>query len=247
MKIISDFHIHSKYSRATSKSLDIKNLVKYAKIKGVGLLGTGDFTHALWLSELKQSLREDGSGFMMDESGFPFMLTSEISSIYKDGGKCRRIHNIMLCPSFEIAEQVNHALERRGVNLKSDGRPICGVSCPELVEIIKGVDRRVELIPAHIWTPWFSLFGSMSGFDSVEECFKDQAKHIFALETGLSSDPAMNWRISELDKYALVSNSDAHSFWPWRIGREANIFEMNKVTYDEFMKILKEKDPKKLY
>ena len=245
MKVISDFHIHSRYSRATSKQLDIPNLVKYAKIKGIGLLGTGDFTHGLWLKELKEQLKEDGSGFMYDSSGFPFMLSAEISSIYKDGGKVRRIHNIILAPSFGAAEQINEALEKRGVNLKSDGRPICGISCPELVEITKSVERRAEIIPAHIWTPWFSLFGSMSGFDSVEECFKDQTKHIFALETGLSSDPAMNWRLSQLDKYALVSNSDSHSFWPWRIGREANVFDVDRLTYDGFIKTMKEKDPKR--
>jgi len=245
MKVISDFHIHSRYSRATSKQLDVPNLVKYAKIKGIGLLGTGDFTHGLWLKELKEQLKEDGSGFMHDSSGFPFMLSAEISSIYKDGGKVRRVHNVVLAPSFGTAEQINEALERRGVNLKSDGRPICGISCPELVEIIKSVDRRAEIIPAHIWTPWFSLFGSMSGFDSIEECFKDQTKHIFALETGLSSDPAMNWRLSQLDKYALVSNSDSHSFWPWRIGREANVFEMDRLTYDDFIKVMKEKDQKR--
>jgi len=245
MKVISDFHIHSRYSRATSNQLNIPNLAKYAKIKGLDLLGTGDFTHAVWLNELKNELKEDGSGFLFDPSGFPFVLSAEISSIYKDGGKVRRIHNVLLAPSIEVAEQVNAALEKRGVNLKSDGRPICGIKCPELVEILKGVDKSVEIIPAHIWTPWFSLFGSMSGFDSVEECFKDQAKHIFALETGLSSDPAMNWRLSQLDRFALVSNSDSHSFWPWRIGREANVFEMDKLSYDEFIKIMKEKDPKR--
>jgi uncharacterized protein (TIGR00375 family) len=245
MKVISDFHIHSRFSRATSKQLNVANLTKYAKVKGIDLLGTGDFTHAEWLKELKEQLKEDGSGFLRDGSGFPFLLTGEISSIYKDGGRVRRIHNILLSPSIEVSEQINDALEKRGVNLKSDGRPICGVNCPELVEIIKGVDARAEVIPAHIWTPWFSLFGSMSGFDTVEECFKDQTKHIFALETGLSSDPAMNWRLSQLDRYALVSNSDSHSFWPWRIGREANVFEMGRVTYDEFIRILKEKDPKR--
>lgn len=636
MKVISDFHIHSRFSRATSKQLDVRNLVRYAKIKGLNLLGTGDFTHAEWLKELKEQLEEDGSGFLQDNStGFPFILTGEVSSIYKDGGKVRRIHNILLTPSIETAEQINEAFEKKGVNLKSDGRPICGINCPELVETIKSVDKRNELIPAHCcppseklfcidgiknicdvrigdtiithknrwkmvtktykrkyqgklikikpfyfrigtkatpehpffaitkkncpstggfcksacgssntcarkfyknykpewvqakdlrnsdilvfprfnkknkdvnhinvssitkfklpktriqinkdfcrllgyflaegytnsrdaimfclsgndaiedvktivsellginrfkerirpeykgteiiiyskalvdifkqlcysnkrrtsidkslnqsflwlpqskqveilkgwwygdrgystsenlinqmkiiclrlgiipsirvyskeehakrihrigkreikanhdlfhvnnlsffrdeyellksamfkkfstkigrrhgwiddeyvyipirdiedieyddfvynlevdgdnsyttlnscvhncWTPWFSLFGSMSGFDTIEECFKDQTKHIFALETGLSSDPAMNWRLSMLDKYALVSNSDSHSFWPWRIGREANVFEMEKLTYDEFIKIIKEKDPKR--
>jgi uncharacterized protein (TIGR00375 family) len=244
MKVIADLHIHSRYSRATSSRLNIPNLVKYARIKGLSLLGTGDFTHHAWLSELKEDLREDGSGILKDESGFQFILTSEISSIYKDGGKVRRIHNIIHAPSIEVAEQVNDELRKKGVNLDSDGRPICGIHCPELVEILKGVDKRCEIIPAHIWTPWYSLFGSMSGFDAIEDCFKDQTKHIFALETGLSSDPAMNWRISALDRFALVSNSDSHSFWPWRIGREANVFELGELTYDSLFKAIKEKDPK---
>ena len=245
MKVISDFHIHSRYSRATSARLDIPNLIKYGRMKGLNLLGTGDFTHPLWLKELEEQLEDDGSGFLLDSSGFPFILSAEISSIYSEGGKVRKIHNVLLAPSVEVAGQVNDALGKRGVNLKSDGRPICGIRCPELVEILKGVDKRVEIIPSHIWTPWFSLFGAMSGFDSVEECFKDQTRHIFALETGLSSDPSMNWRLSQLDRFALVSNSDSHSFWPWRIGREANVFEMAKLTYDEFIKTMREKDPKK--
>ncbi len=245
MKVISDFHIHSRFSRATSKQLTIPNLSRYARIKGLDLLGTGDFTHAMWLKELRENLTEDGSGFLKDSSGFPFMLSSEISSIYSEGGRVRKIHNIMLAPSLAAAEQINESLGKRGVNLKSDGRPICGIRCPELVELVKEADNRAQVIPAHIWTPWFSLFGSMSGFDRIEDCFKDQTKHIFALETGLSSDPAMNWRLSQLDRFALVSNSDSHSFWPWRIGRESNVFEMKTLSYDEFIRIMKDKDPKK--
>ncbi len=245
MEIIADFHIHSRYSRATSKQITIENLAKYARIKGLGLLGTGDFTHPLWLSELKGQLSEDGTGVLRTNDGFGFVLTTEISSIYKHGGKVRKIHNIIFAPDFGAAEQLNESLRKEGVNLDSDGRPICGIHCPELVEIVKGVDKRCEVIPAHIWTPWFSLFGSMSGFDSVEECFQDQTKHIFALETGLSSDPAMNWRISALDRFTLVSNSDSHSFWPWRIGREANVFELKNVTYDSIFRVIKEKDPKR--
>jgi len=245
MRVIADLHIHSRYSRATSSRINIENLVKYARIKGIGLLGTGDFTHPSWLGELKEDLTEDDSGILRDKSGFPFILTSEISSIYKDGGRVRRIHNIIHAPGFGVADQINEALRKRGVNLDSDGRPICGIHCPELVDIVRGVDSRCEIIPAHVWTPWFSLFGSMSGFDSVEECFKDQTKHIFALETGLSSDPAMNWRLSALDRYALVSNSDAHSFWPWRIGREANVFELPEATYEGIFSAIREKDPKR--
>jgi len=245
MKVISDFHIHSKYSRATSAQLDIANLVKYARIKGLGLLGTGDFTHPLWLKDLKEGLQEDGSGLPRDRTGFPFVLSAEVSSIYSDGGNVRRIHNVLLAPSFEVVDQINEALQRKGANLKSDGRPICGIRCPDLVETLKSIDDSIEIIPAHAWTPWFSLFGSMSGFDRIEDCYKDQTRHIHALETGLSSDPAMNWRLSQLDRFALVSNSDSHSFWPWRIGREANVFEMSGLSYGEFIGIMKEKDPEK--
>ncbi len=244
MEIISDFHIHSRFSRATSKEITINNLVKYAKIKGLNLLGTGDFTHPLWLKELKENLKEDGSGILKTEGGFPFMLQAEIANIYTQGGRGRRIHNIILAPSFEVVDQINSELSKRG-RLDYDGRPIFGFSCIELVEMMMGISRDIEIIPAHAWTPWFSIFGSKSGFDSVEECFGDKSKFIHALETGLSSDPAMNWRLSSLDKYALVSNSDSHSFWPWRIGREANVFEMEIVEYSEFIKIIRENNPKK--
>jgi uncharacterized protein (TIGR00375 family) len=240
MKIIADLHIHGRFSRATSTQLTIPNLVKYARIKGIGLLGTGDCLHPIWLSELKSQLTEDGTGILKDKDGFGFVLSAEISSIYSQGGKARRVHNIILLKNFEVADQVIEALEKRKVNLKSDGRPICGIPCPELVELIMGVDREAEVIPAHVWTPWFSVFGSESGFDTIEECFKDQAKNIHALETGLSSDPAMNWRLSSLDKYALLSFSDSHSFWPWRIGREATAFDVN-MDYNRIINAIRTK------
>lgn len=239
MRVIADLHIHSKYSRATSTRLDIENLEKYARIKGLDLMGTGDFTHPKWLSELKKGLREDGTGILKTENNFPFLLSGEISLIYTQGGKGRKVHNILLAPSFEIVEQVNEALLKRG-RTDYDGRPIFGMSCIDFAEMIKEISKDIEIIPAHCWTPWFGLFGSMSGFDSVEECFKDQTKHIFALETGLSSDPLMNWRLSSLDKYSLVSFSDLHSFWPWRIGREATIFEI-ELTYKNIINALREK------
>jgi uncharacterized protein (TIGR00375 family) len=244
MKVISDLHIHGRFSQATSKSLDIPNLVKYGRIKGLNLLGTGDFTHPRWIEHLKSGLTEDGSGILKTQDGFSFLLQTEISLIYTQDGRGRKIHNIVLAPDFETADQITETLKKRG-RVDYDGRPIFGIPSPEFVEMMKSVDSRVEVIPAHAWTPWFSLFGSRSGFDSVEECFQDQTKHIFALETGLSSDPAMNWRLSPLDKYTLVSNSDAHSFWPWRIGREANVFEMQSLTYDTLISTIKEKDPKK--
>ena len=244
MRVVSDFHIHGRFSRATSKQLDIPSLEKWARVKGLDLLGTGDFTHPEWLKEIKGSLEEDGTGILKTKSGFNFILQTEISNIFTQDGKGRKVHNVILAPSIEVVEQIRAELLKIG-RLDYDGRPIFGMSCIRLVEMMKGIDRRIEVIPAHVWTPWFALFGSKSGFDSVEECFRDQARHIFALETGLSSDPAMNWRLSKLDKYALVSNSDCHSFWPWRIGREANVFEMDRLTYDGFIRVMKEKDPKR--
>jgi uncharacterized protein (TIGR00375 family) len=244
MEIVADFHLHSRFSRATSKEISIQNLVKYAKIKGLNLLGTGDFTHPAWIGELKGSLREDDSGILKDENGFSFILQAEIANIYSQDGRGRRIHNIILAPGFDVVDQINEELGKRG-RMDYDGRPIFGFSCTELVDIMMGISKDIEIIPAHVWTPWFSIFGSKSGFDSVEECFGEKSRFIHALETGLSSDPAMNWRLSGLDKYALVSNSDSHSFWPWRIGREANVFEMERPSYHELVNILREKDTKR--
>lgn len=244
MEIVSDFHLHSRFSRATSKDITLINLVKYAKIKGINLLGTGDFTHPLWIKELKENLKDDGTGILRTEDGFPFILQTEISSMYKQDDKGRRVHNVILAPSFDVVDQITSELGKRG-RLDYDGRPIFGISCIELAEIMMEISRDIEIIPAHAWTPWFSIFGSKSGFDSVEECFGDKSKHIHALETGLSSDPAMNWRVSGLDKYTLVSNSDLHSFWPWRMGREANVFDMEKMEYPELLRILREKDTKR--
>lgn len=241
MKIISDLHIHSRFSRATSSGLNIPNLVRYAKVKGVNLLGTGDFMHPVWLKELKNELKEDGTGVLKGQD-FSFILSTEISSIYKQDNAVKRIHNVILSPDFETVDQINDVLGKKGVNLEADGRPICGIRSPELVEMVKEIDQKNEVIPAHIWTPWFSLFGSKSGFDRIEDCFQDQTKNIFALETGLSSDPAMNWRLSSLDRFALVSFSDLHSFWPWRIGREATVFEMKDLTYDNLIKAIRTKE-----
>ncbi len=240
LRVVIDAHIHGRFSRATSKELTIPILEKYACIKGLNILGTGDFTHPVWLNELKQNLTEDGTGILKTKTGFNFVLQSEISLIYNQNKSLRKIHNIILAPSFEIVEQINSALLKWG-RLDYDGRPMFGRNCIELVELMKNISDEVEIIPAHIWTPWFSLFGSKSGFDSIKECFQDQTKHIHALETGLSSDPAMNWRLSALDKYTLISNSDSHSHWPWRIGRECNIFELKKLTYDEIINVLKTK------
>jgi len=238
MKIYADLHIHSKFSRATSKNLTIENLEKYARIKGLNLLGTGDFTHPKWLGILKEKLSEDGSGFLKTKSGFDFVLQAELSNMYRQDDKGRRVHNIILAPSFEIVEQINEVLAPRG-KLASDGRPIFSkMSCIELCELLFEISEKIEVIPAHIWTPWFSVLGSKSGFDSIEECYGEYSGKIHALETGLSSDPAMNWRLSKMDKFTLVSNSDAHSFWPWRIGRECNAFDI-EPSYDSLQRALK--------
>jgi len=245
MQIIADLHIHGPHSRGTSRSLTIQNLEKYARIKGLGMLGTGDFTHPLWLSEIKGNLVEDGSGVLKTGSGFSFILSAEVSNIYTEGEKARKIHNLILAPDLDTVAQINEFFSKH-CNLNSDGRPtFYRMTCPELVENLISISRDVVIIPAHAWTPWFGIFGSKSGFDSVEECFKDQARHIFALETGLSSDPAMNWRLSGLDKYSLISNSDAHSYWPWRIGREANVFELENPSYGDLIKAIRDRDERK--
>lgn len=238
MNYIADLHIHSRFSRACSTALDINNLEKWARIKGVNLLGTGDFTHPEWIKELKQNLTEDGSGVLKTKTDFPFILQTEISLIYTQAEKGRRIHNVVLAPNFEVVDQITEYLKKHG-RVDYDGRPIFKISCDNFLYDLRKISLDIEVIPAHIWTPWFSLFGSKSGFDSVHECFKDQEKYIHALETGLSSDPAMNWRLSQLDKYNLVSFSDLHSFWPWRMGREATIFDMKSLSYANLLRALR--------
>ena len=245
MKIIADLHIHSKYSRATSPQMDLESLDKWAKIKGIKVLATGDFTHPLWFKNLKEKLEPAEAGLYKlkkSDSGVRFILNVEISSIYSKNGKVRKIHNLIFSPSFEIAEKINTQLGWVG-NLKSDGRPILGLDSKELIKIVLNVSQDCFFVPCHIWTPWFSLFGSKSGFDSIEECFEDYSKYIYAGETGLSSDPAMNWRLSALDKIALISNSDAHS--PAKIGREANAFELKEINYSSIVEAIKAKDPQK--
>lgn len=258
MNVIADLQIHSRYSRACSQDLVPGNIAKWADKKGINVIGTGDFTHPLWLKELKEALAEIKPGLyqLKDPSATQageragksakayFLLSAEVSSIYKQGDKVRRIHNMILAPNFDAVDKIIAGLEKAGCNLKSDGRPITGVKCPDLVKIVLDADPRNVIIPAHAWTPHFGVFGSLSGFDSIEEAFGDQAKHIFAIETGLSSDPKMNWQISGLDKYTLVSNSDAHSLR--KLGREANVFEIpeEKLSYDEIIRVIKDKNPK---
>jgi len=240
MEFIADFHIHSKYSRATSRDMDIKHLAEWAKLKGITLMGTGDFTHHLWLEELKHSFEDCGNGLFKYADVY-FMLTAEVSSIYSKNGRTYRIHNLIFSPSFKSVDKINERLGRIG-NLASDGRPILGLDAAELARIVFDIDENCMIVPGHIWTPWFSVFGSMSGFDKIEDCFEKQTHKIFALETGLSSDPAMNWRLSALDRFTLISNSDSHS--PQKIGREANVFNC-QMDYKTIREVLKTKDQEK--
>ncbi|MDD5032822.1 MAG: endonuclease Q family protein [Candidatus Pacebacteria bacterium] len=240
MKIIADFHIHSKYSRAVSRDMVLANISKTAAKKGIQVMGTGDFTHPAWFDEIKKELKPAEEGlFKIKNDETRFMLTAEIANIYSKGGKTRRVHNVIFSPTIEAVEKINNKLNWIG-NLKSDGRPMLGLDSKKLLEIILDADPRCVLVPAHAWTPWFSIFGSMSGFDSIEECFDDLSGHIFAIETGLSSDPGMNWRLSALDKISLISNSDSHS--PSKIGREANVFDCD-LSYDGIFSVIKKTEP----
>jgi len=252
MQAIADLHIHSKYSRATSPQMEPVMLDLWAKKKGINIVGTGDFTHPVYFKELQEKLVEDGSGLLglkgssnekRVTSTVKFMLTTEIACIYKHGGKARRVHICVNAPSFESVKKINDELTRLKCNLRSDGRPIIGLSAKQLAEVCWSADEQVMIIPAHAWTPWFAIFGSKSGYDSIQECFEEYSSRIHAIETGLSSDPAMNWRLSQLDNITLISNSDAHS--PANLGREANVFDLQEVTYSEIKKIIETKDSKK--
>jgi DNA helicase-2/ATP-dependent DNA helicase PcrA len=246
MRIITDWHLHSRFSRACSAELTLENNALWCEKKGVNVLGTADFTHPAWFAEIQEKLVEAEPGLYRLKSGqygsMRYMMTTEVAQIYKRGGKTRRIHNIILAPSIESVAKVNAWLDDAGYNRKSDGRPILGLDSEELYKRLRGIDERIVMIPAHAWTPWFSVFGSKSGFDSIEECFGSMSPYIYAIETGLSSDPLMNRSLSKLDNVMLISNSDAHS--PRNFGREANVFEIDsaKYSYDEFVRILKERD-----
>jgi len=244
MQFIADFHIHSKYSRATSRDMDLENLDKWAKIKGIKVLGTGDFTHPEWFRNLKEKLEPAEPGLFKlknSDSQTRFILTTEISCIYTKKNRGRKIHIIIFAPSFDLVEKINAHLGWIG-NLKTDGRPILGLDTKELVKIVLNISEDCLIVPSHIWTPWFSLFGSKSGFNSIEECFEDYSKYIYAGETGLSSSPEMNWRLSTLDKITLISNSDSHS--PTKLGREANVFD-TEVSYPAIIEAIKSKNPQK--
>lgn len=242
MEIIADLHLHSKYSRAVSSRMTVPQIAAWGSKKGINLLATGDWTHPLWLKELKANLEEVGEGvYRCQETTSPyFLLSTEISSIYSQGGKLRRIHNLVFAPSFETVEKINAELLRRGCNLMADGRPIIGINSRDLVELILEIDENCLVIPAHIWTPFFALLGSKSGFDSLEECYQDMSKYIYAIETGLSSSPDMNWRIKELDSRSIVSFGDSHS--PEKLGREATVFELDskRVRYEDIKRAIQE-------
>jgi len=258
MKFIADLHIHSKYSRATAKNLDLENLYLWAQYKGIHVVGTGDFVHPKWYKELEDKLEpaEPGLFKLKDKYAKPidaqipkscrgqvrFLLTVEISNIYKRHDKVRKVHNLIYSPSLQAAKKIQTRLGAIG-NISSDGRPILGLDSYDLLKITLEADAKNLFVPAHIWTPWFSALGSMGGFDSMNDAFGDLTKHIFAVETGLSSDPPMNWRLKQLDDFILVSNSDAHS--PAKLGREANIFDTD-LSYDGIYKALSDKDDKGL-
>lgn len=239
MKVIADLEVHSKYARAVSSSMDVPTIGQWADKKGIGLVGTGDFTHPMWLRELETNLEEDGQGiyklrpkFQMSKSKLKtrFLLTSEVSCIYSHKDKGRRVHLMVFMSSFESVKKFNKKLTELGANLFSDGRPIMGLSLYQVTQVALESDPSALIIPAHVWTPWFGFYGTMSGYDSLNEAFDDLEKHIPAIETGLSSDPAMNWKVGELGSRRIVSFGDAHS--PQKLGREATVFELKKMTFE---------------
>jgi uncharacterized protein (TIGR00375 family) len=236
--MIVDLHIHSRFSRACSSAINFENLVKWAKIKGLNILGTGDFTHPEWFNEIKNKLIDNQKGFYYYQD-FPFIISGEISLVYTQN-KGRRIHLLVLIPDIKTAEKINSYLDTKG-RRDYDGRPIFKIPGEEFVNELMKISKDIEIIPAHIWTPWFGMFGSMSGFDSLKECFGEQIKNIHAIETGMSSDPEMNWRVKELidNNKSIVSFSDAHSFWPFRLGREATIFKKTN-SYKEIINQIRE-------
>lgn len=240
MQIIADLQLHSRFSRAVSQQMSLPYIAAWAAKKGIGLVATGDWTHPMWFREIVSQLEEQGNGllkFKIEDNTPFFLLATEVSCIYSQGGKLRRIHALVWVPTIAAAEKINKELTRRGCNLMADGRPIIGLTSIQLAELVLSQEPKALLIPAHSWTPFFSVFGSASGFDSIEEAFGRFAKNIYAVETGLSSSPAMNWRIAELDNRSIVSFSDAHS-GP-KIGREATVFDLQKISYDEIYEAIR--------
>ena len=244
---IIDFHIHSRYSRACSASLDLPHIAAACEQKGIDVVVTGDFTHPAWFAHIKENLTEERQGIYKlsnDSSHTRFILGTEVSCIYSDKDATRRVHLLILAPNIKAVENINTALEVRGVNIRSDGRPIMGLSAKAVLQLVLDIDPKCMVVPAHAWTPWFAIFGSKSGYDSIEECFEELSPHIRAIETGLSSDPAMNHRLSKLDDIILISNSDAHSLD--KLGREANVMQLSDLyTYDEIVGVISGKEKKK--
>ena len=238
MDIIADLHIHGPYAQACSRNTTLAKLEENAKIKGLGLLGTGDCLHPRWFEQINSYLTENEDGILLSESDFPFIWQSEISLMYTEKGKGRRIHHVILYPNKDAVVQVRDLLLKRG-RLDYDGRPIFGINSIEFVDMMRSISHDIEIIPAHAFTSWMSIFGSKSGFNSVEECFDDNSKYIHAIETGLSSTPAMNRRISSLDKYNLVSFSDNHSYHTYRLGREATILDLNQISYKDLLNAIR--------
>lgn len=259
MELVLDLHLHSRFSRAVSQRMNLQNMYIWGRKKGINVLSIADFTHPIWFHEARSQLIETNSGIyklkytklaeqelgpliQQDFLGPYFMLSSEVSSIYTENGVPHRIHNLIFAPNFETAEKINSTLSRMGFNLSSDGRPILGISSKNLAQVLFEIDKKITIIPCHAWTPWFSLYGSRSGYDRITDCFGEYTKYIFAVETGLSSDPAMNWRINELNTRSIVSFSDAHS--PEKMGREATVLrtanresriENRDITYDNIL------------
>ncbi len=246
---ILDLHTHSRYSRACSKDLELSKIAKACEIRGIDILATGDFTHPKWFENIKTELIQENEGlYKLKDNSSPtrFLLGTEVASIKKHKGKTRRIHLLIFAPNIEVAEKFNTYLSKRGFNLRSDGRPILGLTSKEILEIMLEIDSRMVLIPAHAWTPWFGVFGSYGGYDDLEEAFDELTPYVRAIETGLSSDPLMNSQLSKLDNITLISNSDAHSLQ--KLGREANVFHFKsetEITYSEIMRVIQEGDRKK--
>ena len=232
----ADLQIHSRYSRATSNNINIENLEKYARIKGLDLLGVGDFQHPLWRKEIDEKLAEDDKGILRTSTGFKFLWQTEVSLMFSQEGKRRAVHLLIFAPNKNVADKITSYLGSKG-RLDYDGRPIFGISCRDLVKELKEIDNMIEIIPAHAFTPWFGLYGSQSGFDSLKECFQDQVDKIHAIESGMSADPKMIWKLNE--NVNIVSFSDAHSFWPWRLGREATILELEELSYENIIKAIR--------
>lgn len=241
MRVFADLQIHSRFARAVSSRMVVPTIAEWSRKKGVDIVATGDWTHPIWYRELRANLVEAREGLYKvkgQKEKYPlFLLSTEVSSIYSHGGKTRRIHTLIFAPNFSALERINQELAKRGVKLMSDGRPTTGLSARDIADISLSVDERCLIIPAHAWTPWFSLYGSQSGFDSILDCFQDLTGYIYAIETGLSSDPAMNWRIEELEDRQLVSFSDAHS--PEKIGREATVFDLKELSFEAISNAIK--------